>query len=75
MKTKLVFTFACLMLGIISFGSINSYAVRPGWDYKSIEDIDRMDGRTYLVTHCEDKPGDDCTTPGAGTRIEIPFLP
>ncbi|REG87070.1 hypothetical protein [Algoriphagus antarcticus] len=76
MKKKFVFTFSCLLVGIISFGSINSYALEEtGWDYKSVEDIDRMDGRTYLVSHCEDKPGDDCTTPGSSTRIELPNIP
>lgn len=72
MKKKFVFTFSCLLVGIISFGSINSYAyMATGWDYKSEVSLDRMDGRTYVVTHCESKIGDDCTTPGSASRIDF----
>jgi len=47
---------------------LNSFA---GWDYKSTESIDRLDGRTYIVSHCENKIGDDCTSPGSATRMDI----
>ncbi|NVK49146.1 MAG: hypothetical protein HWE09_05220 [Cyclobacteriaceae bacterium] len=57
-----------LSVSILSALPLQSHA---GWDYKSVESIDRIDGRTYIVTHCENKIGDDCTTPGSATRMDI----
>lgn len=59
--------FSCIALFAFAI-PFNSFA---GWDYKSQESIDRMDGRTYIVSHCENKIGDDCTTPGSATRMDI----
>ncbi|WP_075350105.1 hypothetical protein [Algoriphagus marinus] len=56
------FTFAVFSI------PFNSFA---GWDYKSVESLDKMDGRTYIVSHCEDKLGDDCNMPGSATRMDI----
>ncbi len=52
----------------------NLFAGYAGWDYKSTESFDRMDGRTYLVSHCEDKIGDDCTTPYSATRFDVSIV-
>jgi hypothetical protein len=78
MKTKKIGKKAgkslSLFFGItLALTSLSTHSF-AGWEYKSVESIDRMDGRTYLVSHCENKIGDDCTTPGSATRIDISVL-
>ncbi|WP_141719646.1 hypothetical protein [Roseivirga misakiensis] len=51
-----------------------SFSETSGWDYKSDNSIDKIEGRWYFRTDCEDKPGDDCTTPGSASRIDITSL-
>jgi len=64
--------FGILLAGTLVIAlTFTSYA---GWDYRSVESFDRMDGRTYLVTHCQDQIGDDCTTPGSATRLDISIV-
>ena len=65
---KLASVIGCFSLALVSNHSF------AGWEYKSVESIDRMDGKTYLVSHCENKIGDDCTTPGSATRCDISIL-
>jgi len=60
----------CLVL----FCSQVSFSETSGWDYKSEGSIDKMDGRWYYRSDCEDKVGDDCTTPGSATRTDITSL-
>ena len=62
--------FICLAAGLLLI-SIPNKTQAFGWDYKSEESIDKMEGKTYLRTDCEDKPGDDCTMPGSSTRMDI----
>ena len=71
MKSKVISSFLGLVITILFLFPIKIQAQSRGWNYKSVESIDRMGGSTYLVTHCEDKIGDDCTTPGTATRIDI----
>ncbi|MCS5490708.1 hypothetical protein [Algoriphagus limi] len=68
MKNLLKTAFSGLFASILLSLPLQSFA---GWEFKSVESIDRMDGRTYIVTHCENKIGDDCTTPGSATRMDI----
>lgn len=70
-KKRTIFLSLCLIIATTAF-PLNTSA--SGWDYKSEEGVDRMNGEWYLRTDCEDKPGDDCTTPGASTRISIDAL-
>lgn len=70
-KKRIVFLSLCLVVATLAI-PINANA--SGWDYKSDESVDRMNGEWYMRTDCEDKPGDDCTTPGASTRLSIDAL-
>lgn len=70
---KLKTTLICAVL-IYSALAIPLSANADGWDYKSEETIDLMEGRWYLRTDCEKKPGDDCNMPGSATRIDISEL-
>lgn len=68
MKNYIKVCFASLALfGFLSLPN-STYA---GWEYYSDVSIDIMNGRTYIVSHCEDKIGDDCTHPGSATRMDI----
>jgi hypothetical protein len=58
-------------LGVVMFALCLTSNAFAGWDYKSVVSLDKMDGRTYIVTHCEDKLGDDCNMPGSASRIDI----
>lgn len=60
-------------IGFLSLALVSNYSF-AGWEFKSVESFDRMEGRTYVVSHCEDKIGDDCTTPGSATRYDITIL-
>lgn len=42
-----------------------------GWDYKSEESLDVMDGELYVRSDCTQFTGDDCTTTGASWRLNI----
>jgi len=63
-----------LALSLVILMIITSFSSYAGWDYKSEISIDRMEGRIYIVTHCEDKLGDDCNTVGSASRIDITLL-
>lgn len=65
-------TLFCLCLVAIS--SQVSFSSTAGWDYKSEVTIDRIDGRTYIRTDCEDKLGDDCNMPGSSSRVDISIM-
>lgn len=61
-------------LAVILFVATSSFSSYAGWDYKSETSIDRMEGRIYIVTHCEDKLGDDCNMVGSASRTDITVL-
>lgn len=63
-----------LALSIVVLMITTSFSSYAGWDYKSEISIDRMEGRVYIVTHCEDKLGDDCNMVGSASRIDITLL-
>ncbi|UJP63360.1 hypothetical protein [Mongoliitalea daihaiensis] len=48
--------------------------MKASWSYKSDVGLDFMDGRLYVVTHCTNKIGDDCTTPGSASRSDITVI-
>ncbi|MGW8121809.1 hypothetical protein ACV07N_04045 [Roseivirga echinicomitans] len=66
---RIISSLGALMLMLCL--SFNSFA---GWDYKSEVSLDRMEGRLYIVTHCEDKLGDDCNMPGSASRTDISII-
>lgn len=70
-KKRTIFLSLCLVVATLAI-PINANA--SGWEYHSDESVDRMNGEWYMRTDCEDKPGDDCTTPGASTRMSIDAL-
>ncbi len=70
-KKRTFFLSLCLTIAILA---IPFNARASEWEYKSDESVDRINGEWYMRTDCEDKPGDDCTTPGASTRISIDAL-
>lgn len=45
-----------------------------GWDYKSDVSLDKMDGKYYLRTDCGTFIGDDCTTPGSSSRVDVSIV-
>lgn len=64
----------CLFLFVALFAfsiPFNSFA---GWEYRSVESFDMIDGRAYIVSHCQDQIGDDCTTPGSATRVDVTLV-
>lgn len=74
MKSKIISLFLVFAFAIPFLFSLKIQAQSVGWSYKSVESIDRMAGSTYIVSHCEDKIGDDCTTPGSATRMDISLV-
>lgn len=60
-----LFAFFTLVMPFDSFA---------GWEYKSVESFDMMDGRAYIVSHCQDQIGDDCTNPGSATRVDVTLV-
>jgi hypothetical protein len=61
-------------LGVVMFTLCFSFNTFAGWDYKSEVGFDRIDGRSYVVIHCEDKLGDDCNMVGSATRIDYSII-
>jgi hypothetical protein len=61
-------------LGVVMFTLCFSFNTFAGWDYKSQVSLDRMGGILYIVTHCENKLGDDCNMPGSASRTDISIL-
>lgn len=68
MKNLLKFSFGGFL--VLLMLAIPNYS-HAGWDYYAAVSIDIMNGRTYIVSHCEDKIGDDCTNPGSATRFDV----
>ncbi|MFT6972521.1 MAG: hypothetical protein ACJAXX_003104 [Roseivirga sp.] len=58
----------CLLITGFAFTpSLNA----EGWDYKSEESLDVMDGELYVRADCTEFPGDDCNMTGASWRMNI----
>ena len=52
----------CLFITGLAF---SSPLKAEGWDYRSDESLDMMDGELYVRADCTGFVGDDCTTEGA----------
>lgn len=60
-----------LIGGFLMVMALVPFQASAGFDYKSDVTIDKMDGRYYLRTDCGTFTGDDCTTPGSSSRVDI----
>lgn len=64
-----------LMLGfLLATFAISQPVSAEGWDYYADVYVDKMDGRTYLVSYCVERPGDDCNMVGSAHRTDISAL-
>lgn len=69
-KMKKIVLGFLLIAGFVFSTSLNA----EGWDYKSEESLDKMDGELYVRADCTGFAGDDCTTSGASWRMNIDVI-
>lgn len=66
-----LFIVAVMMASFSLSGQIVETDCGTGFAYKSEVDLDRDGNNIYLRTDCENFCGNDCTFPGASSRIDV----
>lgn len=60
---------AVLLIGLFSVPF--SYSSSSEWEYRSESYVDKIEGRYYWVTQCNNQLGDDCNVPYSASRIDV----